>query len=127
MFPCINLDFCALRQNQSLICLGLDIFSQAQTFDVTLFHPKTLQLYFSTISTVSINLEKANGKYLDKKNVGTDGYQVQARKKLWVPMGTGYRPDKKLWVPMSSGFQQKKFWVPMGTGYQLEKIFRKIT
>ena len=28
--------------------------------------------------------------------MGTDGYQVPARIKFWVPMRTGYRPAKKL-------------------------------
>ena len=43
--------------------------------------------------------------------------------KIWVPMGTGYRPAKKLWVPKSIEYQQKNFWVPMGTGYRPNKKF----
>ena len=47
---------------------------------------------------------------------GTDGYRVAARKKIWVPMGTGYEPEKNFAVPMDTGYgTEKKFWVPMQT------------
>ena len=48
------------------------------------------------------------------------GTGYRPNKKLWVLVGTGYRPDKKLWVPMGTGYQpEKNFWVPMGTGYRI--------
>ena len=25
--------------------------------------------------------------------------------KIWVPMGTGYRPERNFWVPMDTGYQ----------------------
>ena len=31
---------------------------------------------------------------------------VSARKKFWVPMSTGYRPEKKSWKPMCTGYRE---------------------
>ena len=62
--------------------------------------------------------------YQPEKKLDIDGYGVLARKKFWVPMGTGYRRDQNFWVPMDTGYQpDKNCWVLMGTGYQPEKIF----
>ena len=36
---------------------------------------------------------------------GSDGYRVAARKKFWVPMGTGYQPEKKFGYRVPTKFQ----------------------
>ena len=36
------------------------------------------------------------GTHQNFKVLGTGGYRVQARKKFWVPLGTGYQPKKNL-------------------------------
>ena len=42
--------------------------------------------------------------------MGTACYRVPARKKFWVPMSTGYKPEKKFLVPMSTGYQPETFF-----------------
>ena len=45
-----------------------------------------------------------------------DGYRLPARKKFWVPIGTGYLARKKFWVPMGTGPEKNwvfdGYWVP---------------
>ena len=40
------------------------------------------------------------GTHRNLENLGTAGYRVLARKKFWVPMGTGYRENFHLCRPL---------------------------
>ena len=42
------------------------------------------------------------GTHRNLENLGTAGYRVLARKKFWVPMGTGYRENFHLCRPLVS-------------------------
>ena len=62
-------------------------------------------------------------RYQPEKISDTDGYRVQARKKIWVPMGTGYWPEKK--ILSTDAYRvpaRKKFWVPVPIGVPISTI-----